>query len=347
MRILLICLLLTTALPSTANQRPQELVRKMFDAVDKNMFAKGYANKKMADVSGNLSVTTPPVTVSKQLQHLATDISFSLGFSGVLFPDKTHKLDFSGELGQFTMSRTANREILYSDDFNAYTMSRKHAAGGARSFASYFRGHLVRIRDDMFTSGRWSFELHNEVVFGAEPCYVVTVSTRFKEGDQRKAKARVQKVDDLITFWKRGRVTFTIRKSDFMPMKIDYDNPVQNIRSEIFFSYPTNSKRPVRADLTGNSGGIQGSGELSIGYDADGAIQSLTARFDNQLGQMFAGDISLNYRDRVDKAAAMFLPPMGAQQMHKDNLKLLMLTNVAGSLLRMQQAGINIKTLSF
>jgi len=340
-------LLILAMLPVRADQRPQQLLQDMFKAVDRHMFAKGYDSKRMADVSGNLSVTTPPVTVSRQLQHLATDISFSLGFSGVILPDRTHRLDFSGELGQFTMSNAAGRDILYSDDFNAYAMDRKGGSGGARTFSSFFRSFLSQLTEDIFTSGRWSFELHNEVVFGAEPCYVVTMSTRFKEEDRRKAKARVQKVDDLITFWKRGRVTFTIRKSDFMPMKIDYENPVQNIRSEIFFSYPTDSHQPVRADLTGNSGGIQGSGELAIGYDREGAIQSMVVRFDNQLGQMFAGDVTLNYRSEADPAAVRFLPPMGAQMMNRDNLKLLMLTNVAGSLLRMQQAGINIKTLSF
>ncbi len=346
-RLFLLITICCFVAPVLAQQRPQQLIRSMFDAVDQHMFASGYDNKPMADVSGSLSVTTPPVTVSKKLQHLATDISFSVSFTGPLLPDRTFRFEFGGELGQFTLAQSGTREILYSDDFNAYAMSTKGSRGGARSFASFFRHYTNSIRADILTSGRWSFELHEDVVFAGEKCHVVTVSTRFKEEDRRKARARVQKIDELLTFWKRGRVTFTIRQSDFMPMKIEYDNPVQNIRSELFFTYPSGQSRPVRADVSGNSGGIQGSGELMLDYDTAGAIRSVSFRFDNQLGQMFSGDLTLNYRSDADPSAISFMPPMGAQRMHKDNLKLLMLTNVAGSLLRMQQAGINIKTLSF
>ncbi len=339
--------ILTIASGAEAGDRPQLLLRKMFHAVEQNVFATGYRNQKQMAVSGNVSVTTPPSTVSRKLQMINTNLSFSFGMDGIILPDGRCKLDFSGDMGDGTMAKTARREILYSTDFNAYSVTNKSTTSHALNFYTYFIRKLNNIRSDFLTSGRWSFQLDSEVVYGAEKCYRITVATPFKEGARRKARARVQNLDDLITFWKRGKITFTIRKKDFMPMRIEYENPEENIQSEITFAYAGKARRPIRLDVSGSAAGVAGSGQASISYAPSGEFSAVSLQFDNALGQSVSLDLNLDFSRTVDRSVLGFLPPMDAKRMAKQNLKLLMLTNIAGSLLRMQQAGINIKTIKF
>lgn len=345
--IIIILSVLVICSTSKAGDRPQLLLKKMFHAVEKNVFATGYRDKKQMAVSGNVSVTTPPSTVSRRLQMINTNLSFSFGMDGIILPDGRCKLDFSGDMGDVIMAKTARREILYSEDFNAYSVANKSTTSHAVNFYTYFIRKLNNIRSDFLTSGRWSFQLGSEVVYGAEKCYRVTVATPFKEGARRKARARVQNLNDLITFWKRGKITFTMRKKDFMPMRIEYENPEENIQSEITFTYADKSRRPLRLDVSGNAAGVAGSGQASISYSPSGEFSAVSLQFDNALGQSVSLDLNLDFSRTVDMSTLGFLPPMDAQRMAKQNLKLLMFTNIAGSLLRMQQAGINIKTIKF
>ncbi len=330
-----------------AGDRPQILLKKMFSALEHNLFATGYRNKKEMRISGNVSVTTPPSTVSRKLQMINTNLSFSFGMDGIVLPDGRCKLNFSGDMGDATLVKTRRREILYSTDFNAYSVTNSAVLSHATNFYTYFIDKLNRIRSDFLTSGRWNFQLGHEVVYGADKCYVVTVATPFKKGVRRRARARVQNLNALITFWKRGKITFTIRKTDFMPTRIEYENPEENINSEISFSYNGSTKRPVRMDVTGTAAGVAGSGQATVSYDSVGEFNSVSLQFDNAQGQSLSLSLDLNFSRAADLSALAFLPPMDAQRMANQNLKLLMLTNIAGSLLRMQQAGINIKTIKF
>lgn len=349
MKKTLIILLFFLAIPGVAlaGNRPQILLKKMFHAIEQNVFATGYRDKKQMSVSGNVSLTTPPSTVSRKLQMINTNLSFSFGMDGTVFPDGRCKLDFSGDFGDATLAKTARREILYSSDFNAYSVTNEATVSHALNFYTYFIRKLNSIRSDFLTSGRWSFQLGNEVVYGADKCYTVTVSTPFKEGTRRKARARVQNLNALITFWKRGKITFTMRKKDFMPVRIVYENPEENIQSEITLNYGGKMLRPIRLDVSGTAAGVAGSGQASISYSPSGEFSSVSLQFDNAVGQSFSVDLNLNFSTSQDNSVLAFLPPMDAQRMAKQNLKLLMFTNIAGSLLRMQQAGINIKTIKF
>ncbi|RLE17454.1 MAG: hypothetical protein DRJ14_06400 [Acidobacteria bacterium] len=345
--IIIVLSVLAICFSSTAGDRPQLLLKKMFRSVEQNVFATGYRDKKQMAVSGNVSVTTPPSTVSRKLQMINTNLSFSFGMDGIVLPDGRCKLDFSGDMGDATIAKTSRREILYSTDFNAYAVTNKSTTSHAVNFHTYFIRKLNNIRSDFLTSGRWSFQLGHEVVYGAEKCYRITVATAFKEGTRRKARARVQNLNALITFWKRGRITFTIRKKDFMPVRIEYENPEENIHSEITFAYADKTRRPLRLDVSGNAAGVAGSGQASISYAPSGEFSAVSLQFDNALGQSVSLDLNLDFSTTADMSTLGFLPPMDAQRMAKQNLKLLMLTNIAGSLLRMQQAGINIKTIKF
>ncbi len=344
--IILFCVFITSV-GATAGDRPQLLLKKMFHAVEQNVFATGYRDKKQMGVSGNISVTTPPSTVSRKLQMINTNLSFSFGMDGIILPDGRCKLDFSGDMGDATLAKTSRREILYSTDFNAYSVTNESTISHAVNFYTYFIRKLNSIQSDFLTSGRWSFQLGSEVVYGAAKCYTVTVSTPFKEGTRRKARARVQNLNALITFWKRGKITFTIRKKDLMPVRIEYENPEENINSEITLTYAGKTRRPIRLDVSGNAAGVAGSGQASISYSPSGEFSAVSLQFDNAQGQSVSLDLNLDFSRTVDMSAIGFLPPMDAQRMAKQNLKLLMFTNIAGALLRMQQAGINIKTIKF
>ncbi len=345
-RITLFCLL-TISSGAMAGNRPQSLLKKMFQAVEHNVFATGYRNKKQMAVSGNVSMTTPLSTVSRKLQMINTNLSFAFSMDGIVLPDGCCRLNFSGDMGDATLAKTARKEIFYSTDFNAYSVTNATGISHATNFYTYFIRKLNSIRSDFLNSGRWSFQLGNEVVYGADKCYTVTVATPFKKGVRRKARARVQKLDELITFWKRGKITFTIRKKDFMPVQIVYENPEENIQSEIALSYNNKNHRPIRLDVSGVAANVAGSGQASVSYSPSGEFDSVSLQFDNALGQSFSLSLNLNFSKSVDASTLNFLPPMDAQRMAKQNLKLLMLTNIAGSLLRMQQAGINIKTIKF
>ncbi len=324
---------------------PASVLSKMFTSVSKNIFGKEYESLKSLQVDGNISVTAPVSSLSKKLKNINESASFSVGLTGTFLPNGERKLDLSGDLGDVVLSLKNGKDIIYSEDFSAYSLNRKGVSSRLNNFRSFFNTKLNEIKNDMLTSGRWSLSINKGIVYGSENCFKVTASTYFKEEEKRLARSKAQNFDDLITFWKRGTVIFFIRKKDFMPLKIEYENPIENIKSELVFSYSGN--KPLTISVSGDAAGVYGSGDLNLSYNEKGVLQSASLDFSNQLNQSFSFSFSLNFSKTVNKGDIAFIPPFGSSKMGKENLKLLILTNVAGTLLRMQQAGIKIKTLKF
>jgi len=325
---------------------PSVVLTKMFNSVKKNVFGKEYENRKSLQLDGSLSVNTPLSTLSKKLKNINESASFSVNFSGTYLPNGEKKIDLSGDLGDIILSFRKGKNIIYSEDFEAYSLNRKGASSNLSNFRSFFNAKLNEIKNDMLNSGRWSLSINKSVVYGSDSCFKLTASTYIREENRRSARSRSQNFDDLITFWKRGTVVFFVRKSDYMPVKIEYENPIENIKSELVFAYGKNSK-PIGVNVSGDAAGVFGSGEMAISYLEDGVMQSMSLDFSNQLNQAFSFSLSFNFQKNINKDSIMFIPPFGTQKMRQENLKLLILTNVAGTLLRMQQAGIKIKTLKF
>jgi hypothetical protein len=324
---------------------PSNVLSKMFVSVSANMFGKEYEKLKSLQVDGNVSVTAPVSSLSRKLKNINESASFSVGVSGTFLPNGERKLELSGDLGEVVLSLRNGKDIIYSEDFNAYSLNKKGISSRLNNFRSFFNTKLNEIKNDMLTSGRWSLSINKGVVYGSEDCYKVTASTYIKEEERRLARSKSQNFDDLITFWKRGTVVFFIRKKDFMPLKIEYTNPIENIQSELVFSYSNNL--PLTISVSGNAANIYGSGDLNLSYNEKGVLQSVSLDFSNQLNQSFDFSFSFVFSQNVNREEIAFIPPFGSNKMGKENLKLLILTNVAGTLLRMQQAGIKIKTLKF
>lgn len=328
------------------NNRPATVLGKMFSSISNNLFTKEYEKKKTLSVNGSLSVNAPVSSLSKKLRKVNESVSFSVDFDGVFLPNSEKKLDLSGDLGDIVINSRNNKNILYSEDFQAYSLNNAGTKSHLENFRSFFISKINQIKNDILFSGRWSLSFTNNVVYGSVDCYKVTAKTYIKEEQKRLAKSKSQNFNDLITFWKRGTVVFFIRKKDNLPMKIEYENPIENIKSELVFAYNQQNK-PVTINVSGDSANVFGSGELQLSYDEKGILQNASLDFSNQLSQTISLNLTLNFLNNLNTDSVKFIPPFGSQKMGKENLKLLILTNVAGTLLRMQQAGIKIKTLKF
>lgn len=325
---------------------PSDILSKMFDNFSKNVFGKEYLEKKSLQIDGSLSVSTPLSNLSKKLKNVNESASFSVNFEGVFIPNGENKLNLSGDLGDIVLSYSKGKDIIFSEDFAAYSLTKQLNSSHLNNFSSFFNWKINEIQNDILTSGRWSLSINTKVVYGSDSCYKVTASTFIREEMRRNARSKAQNFDDLITFWKRGTVVFFIRKKDNMPVKIEYENPVENIKSELIFAYG-NGKKPISISVSGDAAGVFGSGQITLSYQEDGVLQSASLDFSNQLNQSFGFNASFSFSKEMNKESILFIPPFGSQKMGKENLKLLILTNVAGTLLRMQQAGIKIKTLKF
>lgn len=324
-------------------ETPQRILRQMFESIKANWFPSNYAKFKSLELSGDMSITVPYSSVSKRLKYVQGDLSFAFNFSGVLQPSGVCKFNLQGDFGNVTYCVTPSKTITYSEDFNAYSISDSNTSN-LNNFKSYFIKKVNALKDN-FTSGRWNFQIQNTVVLGGDKCYKVTAFTPVKEGQRRNKRSNVIKLKDLLTFYKKGKVVFFIRHKDYLPVKIEYSNPEQNIDSTITFFYG-NQKQPASMYVEGTAANVSGRGDASIGY-GNGILSYIQLSFSNALNQSYTFSANFNFKPTVDKTEFMFLPPSDAQVMGRENLKLLILSNIAGTLLRMQQAGINIKTLKF
>ncbi len=325
-------------------ETPQRILDKMFNSIKANWFPRQYSKFKSLELSGDMSITVPYSSVSRRLKYVQGDLSFSFSFSGVLQPSGVCKFNMQGDFGNVVYCVTPTKTITYSEDFNAYSISDSNTSN-LNNFKSYFVKKVNLIKEN-FESGRWNFQIINNVVLGGDNCYKITAFTPpKKEGTRRNKRSNVIKLKDLLTFYKGGKVVFFIRKKDFLPLRIEYSNDEQNIDSTITFFYG-NQKQPASMYVEGTAANVSGRGDASIGYNNQ-ILSYIQLSFSNALNQSYNFSANFNFKPDVDKSEFTFLPPVDAQAMGRENLKLLILSNVAGTLLRMQQAGINIKTLKF
>lgn len=342
-KILFVTLIVILSFSVKASDSPQRILGKMFDSIKANWFPAKYSKFKSLELSGDMSITVPYSSVSKRLKYVQGDLSFSFNFSGVLKPSGVCKFNLQGDFGNVVYCVTPSKTVTYSEDFNAYSISDSKTTN-LNNFKSYFIKKVNLLKEN-FESGRWNFQIQNNVVLGGDKCYKVTAFTPVKEGQRRNKRSNVIKLNELLTFYKKGKVVFFIRKKDFLPVRIEYSNPEQNIDSVITFFYG-NQKQPASMYIEGTAANVSGRGDASIGY-GNNILSYIQISFSNALNQSYSFTANFNFKPTVDRSEFIFLPPSDAQVMGRENLKLLILSNIAGTLLRMQQAGINIKTLKF
>ncbi|BBB32136.1 hypothetical protein TTHT_0550 [Thermotomaculum hydrothermale] len=343
-KILLILIVILLPVSGFTSDTPRLILNKMFKSVAKNWFPNNYYKFKSLELSGEMSITVPYSSVSRRLKYVQGDLSFAFNFDGVLQPSGVCKFNLQGDFGNVVYCVTPTKTITYSEDFNAYSISDSNTSN-LNNFKSYFIKKINLLKDN-FSSGRWNFQMQSNIVLGGDKCYKVTAFTPPpKEGARRNKRSNVIKLKELLTFYKKGKVVFFIRAKDYLPLRIEYSNDEQNIDSTITFFYG-NGKQPASMYVEGTAANVSGRGDASIGY-GNGILSYIQLSFSNALNQSYTFNANFNFKPSVDKSEFLFLPPSDAQLMGRENLKLLILSNVAGTLLRMQQAGINIKTLKF
>ena len=344
-KIFFIIVFLGLTISANASNSPQSILAEMFKSIEKNWFPAKYSKFKSLELSGDMSITVPYSSVSRRLKFVQGDLSFSFNFDGVLQPSGVCKFNLQGDFGNVVYCVMPSKTITYSEDFNAYSLSDSQTTN-LNNFKSYFITKINALKDN-FMSGRWNYQIQYNVVLGGDKCFKITAFTpeRKKEGERRNRRSNVIKLKDLLTFYKKGKVVFFIRKKDFLPLRIEYSNTEQNIDSTITFFYG-NQKQPASMYIEGTAANVSGRGDASIGY-GNGILSYIQISFSNALNQSYTFSANFNFKPNVDKTEFIFLPPADAKAMGRENLKLLILSNIAGTLLRMQQAGINIKTLKF
>ena len=326
-----------------ASNNPQKIVADMFSSIQKNWFPSVYSRFGACELSGDMSITVPYSNISRKLKYVSGDLSFAFSFSGVFKPSGECKFDLSGDFGNVVYCVTSSKTVTYSEDFNSYSISDSRVSN-LNNFKSFFIKKINELKNN-FSSSRWNYQMETNVVIGGENCYKITAFTPEKEGARRNARSNVIKLSELLSFYKKGKVVFFVRKKDLLPVRIEYSNKEQNIDSTITFFYG-NEKQPASMYVEGTAANVSGRGDASIGYN-NKVLSYIQISFSNALNQSFNFSANFNFKPKAEKSELMFLPPADAQAMGKENLKLLILSNIAGTLLRMQQAGINIKTLKF
>ncbi len=341
-RFLVVFLFVISSIVYGSNN-PRAIVSEMFLSIKKNWFPSLYSKFGACELSGEMSVTVPYSNISRKLKYVEGDLSFAFSFDGVFKPSGECKYRLSGDFGNVVYSVNPAKTVLYSEDFNAYSIS-DSSITNLNNFNSFFIKKINELKSN-FSSSRWNYQMETNVVIGGDNCYKITAFTPEKEGVRRNSRSNVIKLSELLSFYKKGRVVFFIRKKDLLPVRIEYSNKEQNIDSTITFFYG-NEKQPASMYVEGTAANVSGRGDASIGYN-NKVLSYIQISFSNALNQSFNFSASFNFKPKAERTELMFLPPPDAQAMGKENLKLLILSNVAGTLLRMQQAGINIKTLKF
>jgi len=127
---------------------------------------------------------------------------------------------------------------------------------------------------------------------------------------------------------------------------IFYTNVDDNIFSNMRFSYD-NNLRPTRITYNNNAPDQEGDGDVIFTFDRDGMLSGLSLKFDGKRGISLRLDATLAFGVDAPADAFRAIPPFGYRKINRDHLKLMVLTQISGGLLKLKKHGVNLRNFKF
>lgn len=351
----LLALTLTLSLPAlAAAPGPQpapsaEAARKAFlqtlDAVNDGWFGQPYQGVRAVQLKGSLAITLSGAAVDQKVgdatrgavQANSKGAKAAVQVDSTYFATGDYRTRLTGDFGNLLAVRRGDRGFIYSKEQNAYTTRIDAPPSDAPiTFLAWFRQTLNEIQAVYVDAPTFRASFAGEedgldhLVFDAPT----------RPWDPRK---REQKLDDSLGFWKRGHLDVWVDKATRQPRRLAFRNDEQGIQTRMDFAYAGGKLQAV--SIANASRGFDGPGWLRLGYGADGLMSSLAGELASG-GKKIGFDLSLAWSKSLQPTSLATVPPAGATKKGREELETGLLVKLAGQIMDLQHAGLNLRSVA-
>ncbi|CAM2008340.1 hypothetical protein [Acanthopleuribacter pedis] len=328
---------------------PHAMLNAMFESIEQYWLPVEYEAAKSVDVRATLDASLPAGRLDKRLASQDA-IDFDVNAEGLHTPNGRYRFNLKGEMGDMEIIDDLKRSFMTSHDFRAFSdkpnRARKEGAG-LTNYRSYFLGELGDMRRHMLESGVYRAVYTGTGRFENNDVEVINFYKPQGPADRKKSTRKAPiPLKRLWTFYQEGGYEIWLYRATHLPAVIFYTNTRDNIYMNMTFRYD-NQWMPTRITFYNNSVKSEGRGDLVLSYDENRMIQGASLTFDGDNGIALRLDANLAFGGEPAATAFRILPAFGYKKLNSDHLKLMLLTQASGNLLKLKKHGFNLRNFKF
>jgi len=323
------------------------LLVNMFTSMEHFWFPAAYEQAGHLDMRLRLDANLPVSAVSRRKTSSET-MDFQIELEGVATPNGRHALKLTGGLGEVDLVDDKRRSLVASKSFKSFsdTPHRARSKGAnLTNYRSYVLSHLGRMKSQMLESGVYRQVYVGSGSYQNKTVHIVRVYKPLKKRARLNGKRPVP-LKKMWTFWHDGGYEIWLYEGTNLPAVVFYTNNDDNIFANFNIDYDKNWL-PFRINFNNNSVGAEGRGDLVLEYNEKRLLRGASLRFDGTRGISVRADTTLDFGGEPAADTFRILPPFGFRKMNKDHLKLMIMTEISGGLLKLKKYGINLKNFKF
>lgn len=326
---------------------PHELLAQMFTSMEKLWLPAAYEQAQAVTFRASVQADLPS---AGQFDARASDggaLSFDIDMDGLAAPNGRYKLDMQGGIGDVTVIKDLRRHVVVSQDFRAFSDTPKRGRSrGANltNYRSYALRHLATVRQQILDSGVYRSVYVGTGEHDGAKVHIVRV---YKPTPKRRIDhKRPIPLRKLWTFWHDGGYELWIYDSVKLPSVVFYTNVDENIFANFSIDYDRDWL-PKRITFQNNSAGAEGNGDLLFTFDSNGLLSGISLKFIGSNGVDLSLTASLNFESGLREDAFRVQPPFGFRKLNRDHLKVMLMTQISGGLLKLKKHGLSLKNFKF
>ena len=325
-----------------------QLLSEMFMAMEEKWFVPAYEQGRSVDFNASISAELPAGAVNKRLQDKGEDsIDFDLQVSGLATPNGHYRMDVDGGLGEVEMIKDHRRRFMSSPSFKSFSdapIRTRSENANLTNYRGYILRHVNSMKKKIMESGHYKAIYVGTGRHDGSDVHVIRV---YKPNLRKRSKQKKpMKLNKLWTFWKDGGYEIWLDRGKRLPRVVFYTNSTDNVFANFELEYD-DQDLPKRINFNNNSLKSEGSGDVVLSYTREKTLRGFNIRFDGPAGMSFRMDASLLFGKEPAPDAFRVIPPFGFRKINSDHLKLMVLTQISGGLLKLKKHGVNFKNFKF
>lgn len=323
---------------------PHQVLRQMVDAMEHRWVVAAYGQARSIFVTAAIDFDLPGA--GKNAKSAAPIRSVHLDLTGQAAPDGRYRYKIEGDFGDLEIARDHRRSLTVSHDYRAFSDQPMMARLPTANLAS-FRSYALKIWRDfkapLFDSGIYRVAYGGSANFEGRLIHVIRVFKPPKRTTHQQGPIPIQR---MWTFWRDGAYEIWVFQDTLMPAAVFFTGVEDNVFANLRFSYDQEAM-PVRIDIENNSPGFEGRGSIVFHFDRDQVLKEMRLDFSSDQGHDVRLDARVGFASIDPEDDLRLIPPFGYQKVNQEHLKLLVSTQLAGSLLNLKKNGINLRNFKF
>jgi len=322
-----------------------EVLTEMFAAIEKTWILEAYEGYGYMQFNADLNAKLPGNASGK---GAVGGIDVDVEVQGKMTPSGKHALEIRGEFGAIDLVNDLRRRLVTSRAFKAFSdrpAPSRSANANLTNFRSYMLRYLGKIKSSMMGAGGFRSVY---VGSGTHEGYDVDVIRVYRPPGKIAVDRRQPiSLKRIWTFWQDGAYEIWVHRNTRLPAAVFYTNVDDQIYANFEFDYDRNWL-PIRIVYNNNSVGSEGRGDLVLDFGEDRLLRGMSLNFSGDNGLELAFDATMFFEAEPPGGDVFRIaPPFGFKKVNHDHLKVLVLTQISGSLLKLKKHGVNLRNFKF